>query len=106
MIGCHSLQPTLCASVLLAALTHGSSVVFPSEAFQPQLVLQAVTRERCTALHGVPSMFVAELELLKPGMDFSSLRTGIGVGAPTAPKLMADLREKLNMTEITNTYGT
>jgi acyl-CoA synthetase (AMP-forming)/AMP-acid ligase II len=91
---------------LLAALTHGSSIVFPSETFQPQLVLQTVAKERCTALHGVPAMFIAELELLKPGMDLSSLRTGIGAGAPMAQKLMADLREKMNLKEITNTYGT
>lgn len=91
---------------LLAALTHGSSIVFPSETFQPLAVLEAVAKERCTALHGVPTMFAAELELLRPEMDFSSLRTGIGAGTSMPRKLMTDLREKLNMSEITCTYGT
>lgn len=50
-------------------------------------------------------MFAAELELIKPGMSFKTLRTGIAAGAPVPMKLMSDLREKFNMTEITNTYG-
>lgn len=90
---------------LLAALTHGSSIVFPSETFQPMAVLQAVINERCTALHGVPSMFISELALLQGGMDFSSLRTGIAAGAPVPKQLMNELRGALNMVEITNTYG-
>lgn len=90
---------------LLAALTHRSSIVFPSETFQPIAVLQAVTNERCTALHGVPAMFSSELSLLQRGMDFSSLRTGIAAGAPVPKQLMEDLRKTLNMVEITNTYG-
>jgi acyl-CoA synthetase (AMP-forming)/AMP-acid ligase II len=90
---------------LLAAVTHGSSIVFPSETFQPFTTLDSIVAERCTALHGVPAMFAAELELLRPEMDLSSLRTGIGAGAPVPQKMMTDLREKLNMSEITNTYG-
>jgi mevalonyl-CoA ligase len=90
---------------LLAALTHGSSIVFPSETFQPLEVLQAISKESCTVLHGVPAMFAAELELLKPGMDLSTLRTGIAAGAPVSRKMMVDLRETLNLVEITNTYG-
>lgn len=90
---------------LLAALTHGSSIVFPSETFQPMAVLQAITNERCTALHGVPAMFSSELGLLQQGMDFSCLRTGIAAGAPVPRQLMEDLRGTLNMIEITNTYG-
>jgi acyl-CoA synthetase (AMP-forming)/AMP-acid ligase II len=91
---------------LLAALTHGSSIVFPSETFDPKTVLQAVINERCTALHGVPAMFSSELEYLQPGMDFSSLRTGIAAGSTVPKQLMEKLRGTLNMTGITNTYGT
>lgn len=90
---------------LLAALTHGSSIVFPSETFQPMAVLDAVTSERCTALHGVPAMFLSELNLVKSGMDFSSLRTGIAAGAPVPKQMMENLRGTMNMTQITNTYG-
>ncbi|TVY26056.1 putative acyl-CoA synthetase [Lachnellula hyalina] len=90
---------------LLAALTHGSSIVFPSETFQAQKVLQALSKERCTALHGVPAMFSAELELLQPGADLSRLRTGIAAGAPVPRKMMLDLQKTFNMSEITNTYG-
>ncbi|TVY93943.1 putative acyl-CoA synthetase, partial [Lachnellula willkommii] len=90
---------------LLAALTHGSSIVFPSETFQAQEVLKALSQERCTALHGVPAMFSAELELLQPDVDLSRLRTGIAAGAPVPRKMMSDLRETFNMSEITNTYG-
>ncbi|TVY32606.1 putative acyl-CoA synthetase [Lachnellula occidentalis] len=89
---------------LLAALTHGSSIVFPSETFQAQKVLQALSEERCTALHGVPAMFSAELELLQPGADLSRLRTGIAAGAPVPRKMMSDLRNTFNMSEITSTY--
>ncbi len=90
---------------LLAALTHGSSIVFPSETFQPLSVLDAVIKYRCTALHGVPTMFAAELELLKPGTKIPSLRTGIAAGASVPRKMMNDLQKRLNMVEVTNTYG-
>ncbi|PVH72829.1 acetyl-CoA synthetase-like protein [Cadophora sp. DSE1049] len=92
---------------LLAVVTHGGCVVFPSETFQASSVLKAVSEERCTGLHGVPAMFSAQLELLKGDstVDFSSLRTGIAAGSSVPRKMMADLREKLNMKEITSTYG-
>lgn len=91
---------------LLAALTHGSSIVFPSERFQPSATLQAVINERCTALHGVPAMFISELSLLQKDMDLSTLRTGIVAGAPVPKNLLEQLRVALHMLEITNTYGT
>ena len=91
---------------LLAAVTHGSSIVFPSETFQPLAAIEAVSREHCTALHGVPAMFAAELELAQQERDFSSLRTGIVAGAPVAKKMMVDLANTFNMLEATNTYGT
>lgn len=90
---------------MLAALTHGSSIVFPLEVFNPALTLQTVLREKCTALHGVPAMFSAQLELRKPHMDFSSLRTGIAAGAPVPRKMMEELRSVFNLKQITNTYG-
>ncbi|KAH7385112.1 hypothetical protein BKA64DRAFT_735632 [Cadophora sp. MPI-SDFR-AT-0126] len=92
---------------LLAVITHGACIVFPSETFQASAVLKAVSEERCTGLHGVPAMFSAELELLKGNSttSFSSLRTGIAAGSSVPRKMMADLREKMNMKEITSTYG-
>ncbi|TVY68689.1 putative acyl-CoA synthetase [Lachnellula suecica] len=90
---------------LLAALTHGSSIVFPSETFQPLESLQAVSTEGCTALHGVPAMFSAYLDSVNSGWDLSTLRTGIVGGSPVPPKMMADLRQVLNLVHITNLYG-
>lgn len=89
---------------LMASITHGSSTVFPSETFDPVKTLQAVSKEECTALHGVPAMFSAQLEL-KPHMEFSRLRTGIAAGAPVPQKMMEDLHSSMNLLEITNTYG-
>src|SRR4051812_27380418 len=90
---------------LLAVITHGSTIIFPSETFNPALVLKAVIEEKCTGLHGVPAMFSAELDLLQDGDYISSLRTGIAGGAPVPRQLMEDLRSRLNLLELTNTYG-
>lgn len=92
---------------LLAVITHGSKIVFPGEYFDAKAVLTAVTEERCTALHGVPAMFSAELEELN-GSDFdcSSLRTGIAAGSPVPRPLMEKLRKRMNLHELTITYGT
>jgi len=90
---------------LIASITHGCSIVFPSETFDPVKTLQAVLKERCTALHGVPAMFSAQLELLEPNMKFPHLRTGIAAGSPVSQKMMEDLRASMNLLEITNTYG-
>ncbi|KAH8652656.1 putative long-chain-fatty-acid-CoA ligase [Tricladium varicosporioides] len=89
---------------LIASVTHGSSTVFPSETFDPVKTLQAVSKEECTALHGVPAMFSAQLEL-KAQMEFPRLRTGIAAGAPVPQKMMEDLHASMNLLEITNTYG-
>ena len=91
---------------LLAAFTHGSCTVFPSETFNPEAVVRAVLEEKCTACHGVPAMWVAVLEKTKPGQDFSQLRTGISAGSPTPRALMENIRGTLNLKELTNTYGT
>lgn len=90
---------------LLAVLTHGASIVFPSETFNPAATLEAVSKERCTGLYGVPAMFSAELEAMKGDFHFPDLRTGTAGGAPVPRKLMEDLRAKLNLKELTNTYG-
>ena len=68
---------------VLASVSHGSTMVFPSEAFEPLAVLEAVSEEACTALHGVPTMFIAELEHPDfDNFDLNHLRTGIMAGAP------------------------
>ena len=90
----------------LACLTHGACAVFPDEGFDPATVLQTVEEERCTALHGVPTMFVAETDLPNvDDFDLSSLRTGVMAGAPCPLELMHQVIDKLNMSEITIMYG-
>ncbi|HLK46980.1 MAG TPA: AMP-binding protein [Bryobacteraceae bacterium] len=90
----------------LAALTHGATMVFPSEAFTPLAVLETVAAERCTALHGVPTMFIAEMEhpeFLR--FDLSSLRTGIMAGAPCPIEVMRRAISHMHLSEITIAYG-
>ncbi|MDB5366228.1 MAG: AMP-binding protein [Rhodospirillales bacterium] len=91
---------------VLNCVTHGAAMVFPSEAFEPAAVLQAVEAERCTALYGVPTMFLAVLDC--PGFaaaDLTSLRTGIMSGAPCPAPLMQRVLHDLHMSEITICYG-
>ncbi|KAI9932321.1 hypothetical protein ASPWEDRAFT_132360 [Aspergillus wentii DTO 134E9] len=91
---------------MLAVVTHGAKIVFPSETFDPKAVLHAISDEKCTALHGVPTMFEAILAVPKPGaFDTSNLRTGIIAGAPVPRPLMKRLFEELNMTQYTSSYG-
>ncbi|KAJ6043043.1 hypothetical protein N7460_004398 [Penicillium canescens] len=91
---------------MLAVVTHGAKIVFPSETFDPKAVLHAISDERCTALHGVPTMFEAILSIPKPSnFDTANLRTGIIAGAPVPKPLMKRLFEELNMTEYTSSYG-
>jgi len=93
----------------MASATHGSAIVFPNECFDPKATLQAVAEEKCTALYGVPTMFIAELELLENGIvpyeGFEHLRTGIGAGTNIPAELMRKLHKKLNLTELTICYG-
>jgi len=90
----------------LACLTHGACAVFPDEGFDPAIVLATVAEEKCTALHGVPTMFVAETDLPNVNdFDLSSLRTGVMAGAPCPLELMHQVIDKLNMSEITIMYG-
>jgi fatty-acyl-CoA synthase len=90
----------------LACITHGAAMIYPATGFDPRSVLETVAAERCTALHGVPTMFIAELE--HPNFekfDLSSLRTGIMAGAPCPIEVMRRVIEKMNMREITIAYG-
>jgi fatty-acyl-CoA synthase len=90
----------------LASFSHGATLVIPAPHFDPAATLAAVAAERCTALHGVPTMFVAELELDDlERLDLSSLRTGIMAGAPCPPKLMRRVIGELGIREILIAYG-
>ena len=90
---------------ILACVTHDSSMI-PVDYFQPLKVMEAVQNEECTALHGVPTMFIAILE--HPDFNkykFPRLRTGIMAGSPCPVKVMKDVIEKMGASEITITYG-
>ena len=90
----------------LAALSHGSCVVLPGEAFDPSTCLQAIHGEACTALYGVPTMYISLLRhRLRAADVVSSLRTGIIAGAPCAADLMREIVSDLHMPEITCCYG-
>ncbi len=90
----------------LAATSHGACVVLPSEQFEPAAVLEAVQRERCTALYGVPTMFIAELGREDfPSYDLSSLRTGIMAGAPCPIEVMRKVIDRMHMSQVTICYG-
>jgi len=90
----------------LAALMHGTAMVFASEGFDARAVLEAVAAERVTALHGVPTMFIAELD--EPGFegfDLSSLRTGVIASAPCPVELMKRIIVDMHLRDITIAYG-
>jgi fatty-acyl-CoA synthase len=90
----------------LACLTHGSTIVYPSDAFDPLAVLQTVQEERCTGLHGVPTMFIAELEHPRfAEFDLGSLRTGIMAGSPCPIEVMKQVVSRMHMAEVTIAYG-
>jgi fatty-acyl-CoA synthase len=90
----------------LAALTHGACMVFPGEGFDPLVTLETVAEERCTALHGVPTMFIAQLDHPEFGrFDLSSLRTGIMAGSPCPIQVMKRAVDKMHLNEITIAYG-
>jgi len=90
----------------LAAMTHGSCIVLPAEAFDPLACLQTVQEERCTALYGVPTMFIAELECPEfAAYDLSSLRTGIMAGSPCPIEVMRKVIDRMHMGEVTICYG-
>lgn len=94
-----------CVLGTLTCVTAAATMVM-MESFNPIKVLEAVEKERCTALHGVPTMFITELDVLEnQSFDTSSLRTGIMAGSPCPIEVMKAVVEKMNMREIVITYG-
>ncbi len=94
-----------CAGSLLCSI-NGATMVLPSEYFDPLKTLQAVEKERCTVIHGVPTMFIAELghpEFEK--FDLSTLRTGIMAGSPCPIEVMRQVIDRMGVSEITIGYG-
>lgn len=90
----------------LGCVTKGATMVVPSEGFEPSSTLKAVSDEKCTALFGVPTMFVAELDLPDfESYDLSHLRTGIMAGAPCPIEVMKNVQSSMNMKEVTIAYG-
>jgi fatty-acyl-CoA synthase len=90
----------------LACVTHGSTMVYPAEGFDPLATLQVVAAERCTALHGVPTMFIAMLDHPQfSNFDLSALRTGIMAGSPCPVEVMKRVVDRMNMREVTIAYG-
>ena len=90
----------------LACITHGAAMIYPAEGFDPLATLEAVEAERCTALYGVPTMFIAQLghpEFKR--FDLSSLRTGIMAGSPCPIEVMKRCVDEMNMREVTIAYG-
>ena len=90
----------------LACTSHGATMVIPSDGFNAERTLEAVSLERCTALYGVPTMFIAELALenfLK--FDLSSLRTGVMAGAPCPVEVMKQCIDRMHLLEVTICYG-
>ena len=90
----------------LACVTHGATMVFPGEGFDAEAVLQTIQAEKCTALHGVPTMFIAALDHPAFGdYDLSSLRTGIMAGSPCPVEVMKRVIDRMNMRQVTIAYG-
>ncbi|PQE15635.1 hypothetical protein CJF30_00006059 [Rutstroemia sp. NJR-2017a BBW] len=93
----------------MATATHGSAILFPSPAFSPRDTLLSIQRYRATALYGVATMFIAELDLLQADFldkpDFQHLRTGIAAGSSVPKALMEKLHQELNLTGLTICYG-
>jgi fatty-acyl-CoA synthase len=90
----------------LACLTHGSTIVYPAERFDAEAVLETVQAEKCTALYGVPTMFIAALNHPRfAQFDMSSLRTGIMAGSPCPIEIMRRVVGDMHLSEITIAYG-
>lgn len=90
----------------LGCMTHGATMIYPAEAFDPSSVLETVEAEQCTSLYGVPTMFIAELahpDFAK--YDLSSLRTGVMAGSPCPVEVMRQVIDKMHMREVEICYG-
>src|ERR1051326_611540 len=90
----------------LACTTHGSCMVVPGESYDALAAMETVQAERCTALYGVPTMFIGELDHPRfSEFDFSSLRTGIMAGSPCPVEVMRKVQSQMHMPEVTICYG-
>jgi fatty-acyl-CoA synthase len=90
----------------LACLTHGATMVYPSESFEPVATLETLAAERCTAMYGVPTMFIAVLDNPRfAQFDLSHLRTGIMAGSPCPVEVMKRVIDVMHMREVTIAYG-
>ncbi|MCX4830229.1 AMP-binding protein [Streptomyces sp. NBC_01016] len=90
----------------LGATSHGACIVIPGPSFEPAATLRAVQQERCTSLYGVPTMFIAELNLPDfATYDLSSLRTGIMAGSPCPVEVMKRVVAEMHMAEVSICYG-
>src|SRR4051812_43005665 len=95
-----------CVLVNLACITHGATMIYPSESFNPAATLEAVQAERATALYGVPTMFIAVLSFPEfRSYDLCSLRTGLIGGAPCPIEVMKQIKTLMHMDEIEIVYG-
>ncbi len=91
---------------VLGCLTHGAAMVFPGEGFDPLATLETIAAERCTALYGVPTMFIAQMDHPRfAEFDVSSLRTGIMAGSPCPIEVMRRAMSLMNLRDITIAYG-
>ena len=94
-----------CSLGVMACVNHGSAMVV-LESYDPLIVMMSVEKEKCTALYGVPTMFITVMEhKMFSKFDFSTLRTGIMAGSPCPTKTMEEAVEKMNMREVTIVYG-
>jgi fatty-acyl-CoA synthase len=90
----------------LGCLTHGATMVYPSESFEPLAALKTIAEEKCTAMYGVPTMFIAALDHPEfERFDTATLRTGIMAGSPCPIEVMKRVIEKMHMAEVTIAYG-
>jgi fatty-acyl-CoA synthase len=95
-----------CVMGNLGSITHGATMVYPAESFEPAAVLEAVQAERCTVLYGVPTMFIGELD--HPDFDrydLTSLRTGVMAGAPCPIEVMRKVIDRMHMRDVEICYG-
>lgn len=90
----------------LGCITHGATMVYPSEGFEPLAVLQTVQEEKCTVLYGVPTMFIAELAHPDfASFDLTSLRTGVMAGSPCPVEVMKQVISRMHMSDVEICYG-
>ncbi|MEO8953706.1 MAG: AMP-binding protein, partial [Ktedonobacteraceae bacterium] len=90
----------------LGCITHGAAMIYPSEGFEPLAVLQTVEEEKCTALYGVPTMFIAELDYPDfRKFDLTSLRTGVMAGSPCPAEVMKKVISLMHMSDVEICYG-